>query len=58
VCLIYFLVGDGVCIRSIGVQVIAEKTKIHSYLQVAKNAYPQDVSDWPNKLECLNSRTF
>ena len=33
-----------VCTRWFGLQVIAENMKIYSYLHVAENPYPQDIS--------------
>jgi hypothetical protein len=36
--------GGGVCTGWVGLQVIAENMKIYSYLHVANNPYPQDMS--------------
>jgi uncharacterized membrane protein len=41
------------CTKWVGLQVIAEKMKIYSYLHVAKYPYPKDISQMPEKFKCL-----
>jgi hypothetical protein len=40
----FFLGVGGDCNKNVGLQVIAEKIKICSYLHAGGNPYPQDVS--------------
>jgi hypothetical protein len=42
--------------RSVGLQVIAEKMKIYSYLQVVKNLYSYNYTRRADKFKCSYSR--